>query len=244
MIMAMGLTLTVGSVSAAGELHIYNWGNYTNPEMIEKFEKMHGVKVTIDGYDSNETMLAKVEQGGSGYDIVVPGDYMIAIMIKKGLLERVEPNKMSNFKNIDKKWVDVYWDEGRNYSIPYQWGTTNFTVDSTVYKGDVNTLALLFDPPAELKGRINMLKDMNDVINAGLRYLNYPRCNSDKAQLKELNTMLIKAKANWRTMDYSVIEKLTSKDVDLSQSWNGAAKRGPPRTGLLLSERRLHRLDG
>jgi spermidine/putrescine transport system substrate-binding protein len=175
--MAMGLTLTVGSVSAAGELHIYNWGNYTNPEMIEKFEKMHGVKVTIDGYDSNETMLAKVEQGGSGYDIVVPGDYMIAIMIKKGLLERVEPNKMSNFKNIDKKWVDVYWDEGRNYSIPYQWGTTNFTVDSTVYKGDVNTLALLFDPPAELKGRINMLKDMNDVINAGLRYLNYPRCH-------------------------------------------------------------------
>ena len=174
MIMALGLTLITGSVFAAGELHIYNWGNYTNPEMIEKFEKMHDVKVTIDGYDSNETMLAKVEQGGSGYDIVVPGDYMIAIMLKKGLLERVEPNKMSNFKNVDKKWVDVYWDEGRNYSIPYQWGTTNFTVDSSVYKGDVNTLALLFDPPAELKGRINMLKDMNDVINAGLRYLNYP----------------------------------------------------------------------
>jgi len=70
-----------------------------------------------------------------------------------------------------------------------------------------------------------MLKDMNDVINAGLRYLDYPRCNSDKAQLKSLNEMLVKAKVNWRTMDYSVIEKLTSKDVDLSQSWNGAAKR-------------------
>ena len=72
MITALGLTLTVGSAFAAGELHIYNWGNYTSPEMIEKFEKMHGIKVTLDGYDSNETMLAKVEQGGSGYDVVVP----------------------------------------------------------------------------------------------------------------------------------------------------------------------------
>jgi spermidine/putrescine transport system substrate-binding protein len=214
-----------GSASAAGELHIYNWGNYTNPEMIKKFEAANDVKVTLDSYDSNETMLAKVEQGGSGYDVVVPGDYMIAIMLKKDLLEKVMPNQMSNFKNMDPKWVDVYWDKGRNYSIPYQWGTTSFQVDTTVYKGDINTLKLLYDPPKELQGRINMLNDMNDVINAGLRYLDYPRCNSNKAQLKELNALLLSAKKHWRTMDYSTIEKLTSKDVDLSQNWNGAAMR-------------------
>jgi len=214
-----------GSASAAGELHIYNWGNYTNPEMIKKFEAANDIKVTIDGYDSNETMLAKVEQGGSGYDVVVPGDYMIAIMLKKDLLEKVMPNQMSNFKNMDPKWVDVYWDKGRNYSIPYQWGTTSFQVDTTVYKGDINTLKLIYDPPKELQGRINVLNDMNDVINAGLRYLGYPRCNSDKAQLKELNSLLLSAKKHWRTMDYSTIEKLTSKDVDLSQNWNGAAMR-------------------
>ena len=224
-ISAISLSLVTNSASAEGVLNIYNWGNYTNMDMIKEFETAHDVKVNVDGYDNNETMLAKVEQGGSGFDIVVPGDYMIAIMIEKGLLAKTEPNKMSNFNNVDPKWVDVYWDKGRNYSIPYQWGTTNFTVDTTVYKGDINTLALLFDTPEELKGRINMLKDMNDVLNAGLRYLGHPRCNSDKAQLKELNDLLIKAKADWRTMDYAVIEKLTSKDVDLSQSWNGAAKR-------------------
>jgi spermidine/putrescine-binding protein len=216
MIMAMGLTLTVGSVSAAGELHIYNWGNYTNPEMIEKFEKMHGVKVTIDGYDSNETMLAKVEQGGSGYDIVVPGDYMIAIMIKKGLLERVEPNKMSNFKNIDKKWVDVYWDEGRNYSIPYQWGTTNFTVDSTVYKGDVNTLALLFDPPAESpteRTQHHVDQGESELAHHGL--------------------------LGYRETDFQGRRPVTELERRRQ-----ACTQGPPRTGLLLSERRLHRLDG
>lgn len=223
--LAAVMALGIGQAVAAGELHIYNWGNYTSPDLIKKFESAYDVKVTIDDYDSNEDMLAKVKSGATGYDIVVPGDYMIAIMIKEGLLAKTEPSSMSNFKNVDPKWVDVYWDEGRHYSVPWQWGTTAFTVDTNVYKGDINTLALMFDPPAELKGRINMLNDMNDVINAGLRYLGYPRCNSNKDQLKELTAMLLKAKENWRTMDYATIEKLTSNDVDLSQNWNGAAMR-------------------
>ena len=87
-----------GPALAAGELHIFNWGNYTNPELIKKFEAAHDVKVTLDGYDSNDAMLAKVKAGGSGYDIVVPSDYMVKIMIEEGLLLKTEPNKMSNFK--------------------------------------------------------------------------------------------------------------------------------------------------
>lgn len=219
------LALSTLSAQAEGKLNIYNWGNYTNPDMIKKFEEQYDVDVTLDGYDSNETMLAKVKEGNTGYDIVVPGDYMIAIMVGEGLLAEIKASEMENFKNIDPNWVDVYWDPGRNYSVPYQWGTTSFTVDGDVYGGDINTLGLIFDTPEELKGRINMLNDMNDVINAGLRYLGYPRCNSDSEQMKELLELLLKAKGDWRTMDYSVIEKLTSKDVDLSQSWNGAAMR-------------------
>ena len=217
--------LAIGPAAAEGSLNIYNWGNYTNPELIKKFEETYKVTVTLDDYDSNEIMLAKVNEGNTGYDIVVPGDYMIKVMIEQGLLAKIEPNKMENFKNVDPKWVDVWWDEGRNYSVPWQWGTTSFTVDTDVYKGDINTLALMFDPPAELQGRINMLNDMNDVINAGLRYLGYGRCNGNQDQLREVSDLLLKAKAHWRTMDYATIEKLTSRDVDLSQNWNGAAMR-------------------
>lgn len=221
---AVGLAWA-GPAAAEGKLNIYNWGNYTNPELIEKFSKEYDVEVTLDGYDSNETMLAKVKEGGTGYDIVVPGDYMIQIMIGEGLLAEIKPNEMENFKHMDPKWVDVWWDPGRSYSVPWQWGTTSFTVDTEVYTGDIDTLALLFEPPPELQGRINMLNDMNDVINAGLRYLRYPRCNGNKDQLKEVTELLLNAKQYWRTMDYSTIEKLTSKDVDLSQNWNGAAMR-------------------
>ncbi len=78
---ASALALSAMGAHAEGKLNIYNWGNYTNPEMIDKFEAEYGVEVTLDGYDSNETMLAKVKEGSTGYDIVVPGDYMVAIMI-------------------------------------------------------------------------------------------------------------------------------------------------------------------
>ncbi len=214
-----------GQALAGGELHIYNWGNYTSPELVEKFKAAYDVEVTIDGYDSNETMLAKVKPGGSGYDVVVPGDYMIAIMIKEGLLLESNPNQMENFKNVEDRWVGVYWDPGRKYSVPWQWGTTSFTVNTAVYDGDIDTLAILFEPPEALRGRINMLNDMNDVINAGLRYLGYPRCNKDKDQLRDLMKLLQGAKPHWRTMAYGVIEKLTSGDVDVSQNWNGASMR-------------------
>jgi spermidine/putrescine transport system substrate-binding protein len=222
---AVAALLAGSQAMAAGELHIYNWGNYTSPDLVTKFEKAYDVKVTVDGYDSNETMLAKVKAGATGYDIVVPGDYMIQIMVGEGLLAETNPSAMENYKHVDARWKDVYWDPGRKYSVPWQWGTTSFAVNTAAYDGDINTLAILFDPPDALKGRINMLNDINDVINAGLRYLGHPRCNKNKDQLKELSKLLLNAKQHWRTMAYETIEKLTSGDVDVSQNWNGASMR-------------------
>src|SRR6266404_7770729 len=102
--------LSAGSAMAAGELHIYNWGDYTNPKLIEKFQKETGIKVTLDSYDSNETMLSKVRAGGTGYDIVVPSDYTVKIMIEEGMLAETKPNEMANFKNVKPEFVDIYWD--------------------------------------------------------------------------------------------------------------------------------------
>lgn len=219
---AATLFLASGAAHADGELHIYNWGDYTNPKLIEKFEKAYNVKVTLDSYDSNETMLAKVRAGNTGYDIVVPSDYTVKIMVGEGMLAETKPNQMANFKNMDPRWVNVYWDPGRNYTVPWQYGLTSFTVNTAKYKGDIDTLAILFDSPPELRGRINMLQDMNSVIHAAERYLGVPRCGGDPANLKKVYELLMNAKKNyWRTMDYDTIGKLTSGDVDASQNWNG-----------------------
>jgi spermidine/putrescine transport system substrate-binding protein len=210
---------------AGGELHIYNWGDYTNPKLIEKFTKETGIKVTLDTYDSNETMLAKVRAGGTGYDIVVPSDYTVKIMVDQGMLAETHPNQMPNFKNLKPEFVTVYWDNGRNYTVPWQTGTTAFTVNTAKFKGDINTYAILFDPPAELKGRINMLDDEMSVIHAAERYLGVPRCGADPANLKKVNDLLENSKPNWRTFSYDTQVKITSGDVDVTQDWNGDARR-------------------
>jgi spermidine/putrescine transport system substrate-binding protein len=108
------LIVAAAQTLAAGELNIYNWGNYTNPKLIEKFEKANDIKVTQSDYDSNDAMLAKIKAGGHGYDIVVPSDYMVKIMIDEGLLLETKPNEMENFKNMRPDFVDVYFDKGRN----------------------------------------------------------------------------------------------------------------------------------
>ena len=219
------LALSCSAALADGELHIYNWGDYTNPKLIEKFQKQFNVKVSLDDYDSNETMLAKVRAGNSGYDIVVPSDYTVKIMIDEGLLEKTEPNTMPNFKNMDPRFVDVYWDSGRHYSVPWQFGTTSFSVNTDKYKGPMDTLGVLYNPPEELRGRINMLDDINSVIHGAERYLGFPRCTSDKAQLKQINDLLEKAKPFWRTFSYDTNVKITSGDVDVTQTWNGMGYR-------------------
>ncbi len=87
---------------ADGELHIFNWGDYTNPEMIKKFEDAYKVKVTVTDYDSNDTALAKVRAGGHGFDIVVPSANFVQIWIKEGCCSRARPDQMENFKNVDR----------------------------------------------------------------------------------------------------------------------------------------------
>ena len=89
------------------------------------------------------------------YDVAVPGDYMVEIMANSGMLDTFSPDEMSNFGNIMDQWVDVSFDPGRKSSIPYQWGSTSFSVNRDVYSGDIQTTDIIFNPPEELKGKIN-----------------------------------------------------------------------------------------
>src|ERR1700743_1049207 len=121
-----GAALAFGASTAFadGELHFYNYGDYTNPDLIKKFEKTYNVKVTLDTYDASEDMYAKVKAGGSGYDVGVPASFLVPTLVKDHLLAKMEPSQMSNFKYMRPEFVHVYWDDGRHYSVPWQWGTT------------------------------------------------------------------------------------------------------------------------
>lgn len=222
---SVALLATVGAAQAAGELNIYNWGNYTSPEMIKKFEEQYKVKVTITDYDSNDTALAKIRAGGHGFDIVVPSANYIPIFVAEGLLQESGAAAMPNFKNIEERWVNVEWDPGRKWSVPWQWGLTGIIVDTSLYKGDINTSAIFLDPPKELVGKINVAPEMNDVLFATIRYFGGKWCTTDREVLKKVRDKLVEAKPKWIAMDYGTIEKFASRDYGAAFYWNGAAMR-------------------
>ncbi len=164
---ALGLGALLASTSLAsadGVLNIYNWGNYTSPEMIAQFTADTGIAVTITDFDSNDTALARVRQGGHGFDIVVPSHSYVQRWIAEGLLQPLDPAIVTDRANIAPQWVDVDFDPGREYTVPWQWGTTGILVNTSVYGGDINTADVILNPPPELDGRINVIPEMSDVL--------------------------------------------------------------------------------
>lgn len=223
----LALTALLGALAnpalAAGELKVYHWFEYIPQELVDKFTAESGIKVTIDTYDSNEAMLASLKAGKLGqYDVAVPGDYMVEIMRGEGLLDEYKREEMPNFGNIAPEWLDVPFDPGRKHSIPYQWGSTSFSVNRDVYKGDISTLGVIFDPPAELRGKINVLDSQGEVLALGSLYLGIPQCSKDREQLRALNDMLIAAKAHWASFGSDIAKDvLVSGDAAAGMIYNG-----------------------
>ncbi|MFZ5751491.1 MAG: extracellular solute-binding protein [Pseudomonadota bacterium] len=210
---------------AEGELNLYNWGNYTSPEMIKKFEDKYGVKVTITDFDSNDTALAKVEAGASGFDLVVPSAGFVGVYADKGLIQELDLSRLPNHKNIAPEWLNVDWDPGRKWSVPWQWGSTGVSVNTKVYGGDINTSAIFMDPPPELEGKINVIPEMGDVLALATMYEGGSVCSEDPAVMKKVRDALLAAKPKWMSMDYSTIEKMTNNDYAATVDWNGSAMR-------------------
>lgn len=222
---ALALTITAGAVHAEGKLSIYHWFEYIPQELLDKFAAEYDIEVTMDTFDSNEAMLASLKAGKMGsYDVSVPGDYMVEILAGAGLLDTFEPSELSNFGNISQQWVDVSFDPGRRHSVPYQWGSTSFAVNRDVYSGDINTTDILFNPPAELQGKINMLDSQGEVLALASMHMGIPQCTTDRDQLRALNDMLQAAKPHWASFGSDTAKDvLVSGDAAVGMIWNGFA---------------------
>ncbi|MBE8158207.1 MAG: extracellular solute-binding protein [Betaproteobacteria bacterium] len=210
------------SAAAEGKLYIYNWTDYTAPELIKKFEEETGIEVVLDTYDSNETLLAKLKSGAGNYDIVVPTNNFVPILIEEELLREVDAGQLPGFGNISKQWQSPPWDPGNRYTVPWQLGSTSYMVDTAVYGGDINTYKVLFDPPPELQGKIGMFNSPDEVVSMALIYLGYPLCSEDKAQMKAVRDVLAAQKPHVKVYNSDGIkDRLVSGETAAHMNWNG-----------------------
>ncbi|MDR2398354.1 MAG: extracellular solute-binding protein [Spirochaetaceae bacterium] len=173
----------------SNRLYIYNWTYYTPPSIIEKFEKEYGVTVIYDEFASNEDMYAKIQAGGSGYDIVFPsGDY-VSIMSRQGMFEKIDRSKLSNLKNIDPLVLQkAAYDPDMEYSVPYYWGAAGIAVN-TAKVPDFEKSWSIFSR-TDLRGRMTMLDDMREVMGDALVYLGYSVNTTDDAAIEAAKNLI------------------------------------------------------
>ncbi len=219
--------LSIGSALAAGQVILYNWSEYMPPELLKKFTKETGIKVVEQTYDSNEEMLKKLQKDGIGkYDLAVPGEHLITAMIEEGLLDKIGGDELANRKNIEPQWLNIWFDNGRNYSLPYQWGSTSFSVNRDIYDNPVNSLGILFNSPAALSGQISMLDSADDVLAMAALYLGIPQCTTDRKQIEKLDSTLQKVKKHWASFNSDdPTAELAQGNVTVAMVYNGDSAR-------------------
>ena len=219
--------LISGSAQAAEELFIYNWTEYTPPELITKFEKETGIKVSVDTYDSNETLLAKLQAGATGYDLVVPSQNFVPILVSEGLIQKVAVHSLPNYKNLEDRWKKPDWDPQQEYTAPWQWGTTSFSYNSENYSGKGTSLKEFFEPSEEVRGRLSAFQTPDEVVSLANIYLGIPFCSEDAKQMKKVQDLLVAQKEfvvayNSETMS----DLLTSGEALITNHWSGFSRLG------------------
>ncbi|MET1176616.1 ABC transporter substrate-binding protein [Peribacillus simplex] len=209
--------------TSSNTLTIYNWGDYIDTDLIERFEKETGIKVIYETFDSNEAMMTKIEQGGTTYDIAIPSEYMIDKMRQEDLLIPLDHSKLPNLKNIDERFIDLPFDPENKYSVPYFWGTVGIVYNSKMLGGkEITAWSDLWDK--DLKNEILLTDGAREVMGMGLNSLNYSLNDIDEEHLQEAKSKLDALTPNIKAIvgDESRM-LLEAQEAAIGLVWSGVA---------------------
>ncbi len=204
------------------ELNIFVWTEYMPAEMIECFEMVYGIKVNQDEYSTNEEMYAKVSAGSSNYDLVQPTDYIIALMMRQSLLQELDHAQLPALKNFNPNYLNLPFDPGNKYTIPYQAGTEGIVVNTDTVENIPQSWADLWKP--EYAGRMVFLDESRTIIGVVLLTLGYSINTTDPVQLDEAKEKLAELVPGVKLFDSdSPKTALIAGDVDLGITWTAEA---------------------
>ena len=211
-----GDDLVVDSSKLAKELHIFNWADYIDPSVLTDFQKEYGVKVTMDVFDNNEDMVAKISSGSSGYDVAFPSDYAVDIMTRGKLVAPLDKSLLPNMKHLNPQNMNLYYDKGNVVSIPYNLGLTGLAYDKTKVSAPIDSWASVFDQTnlAKIKGQVSMLDDERETPGAALHFLGKSMNATDTPDLQKAEDLLKAQKPFLASYDSSnVSRRLASGEI-------------------------------
>lgn len=202
------------------ELSIYNWSDYVAEDTIPNFEKEFGVRVTYETFESNEEMVARLASSASGYDLVVPSNYIVPEMISGQLVAPLSRQYLTNLANLALTFVDPVFDPGNRYSIAYQWGTTGYAWRTDRLSEAPDSWSIFHD--SRLRGKMTMMDDMRDVIGAWLRFRGHSLNSTVESELRQAKGDALIARRNLKAYISAPVKgQLVSGDVWVAQLWNG-----------------------
>lgn len=206
------------STASARVVRLAVWSNYVTPEILSEFEKKTGVRVEVSNYSSNEELLAKLQAGASGYDVVVPSDYMVLVMSKMGLIRKLELSKIPNAKSLDPRYLKKSYDPMNEYSLPYDVGTSGIAINRDLYSGTIKSWKDLFSNP-ELNGKVSLLDDSHEVIGAALKSMGYSMNSRDSEQLKKAKELLIQVRPQVKAFTSEAFNLLVNREVAVAHAF-------------------------
>jgi spermidine/putrescine transport system substrate-binding protein len=208
---------------ASGTFFYYNWSDYVNPETYKKFTAETGVKVKKDFYASNEDLLAKMQGGARGYDLVVPTGYMVEVMAAEGLLEEIDYSKLPLYENVDDKFRNLPYDPENKFSVPKDWGTTGFTYRTDLVKERPTTWREFFElAKGPYSGKVVLLDGIPEVTGSTAVMLGYSFNTEDPDELEEVKKELLELKPHILAITSTEVRQLlVNGRAAIAMTWNG-----------------------
>jgi len=175
-------------------LTVFTWADYLSDDAAAAFEEKHSCKLVIDTFDSNEAMIAKIESGATGYDILVPSSYAVKELDTKGFLQALDHSLLPNLANMDKDYLTQSLDPEMKVSVPYMMAPTCAAFLKSKLPNPEPSWNLF--ARSEIRGRATLLDDMREVLGAALKNLGFSLNSTDPAELDAAATLVIQWKAN------------------------------------------------
>ena len=201
-------------------LHLYNWNNYISEATLQRFEASCNCRLKQDYYSDNEEMLAKLEAGAVGYDLIVPTGNAVESLIRRKALRPLDKTQLPRLSNLNPDYLNQWFDPENRYSVPYAYTVTliGYNVEKLRERNlPTNTWALIFEPEylEKLKGRVSVMNSARELMAAAMIYLGYPVHDTDPVKWEEAKRLILRAKPYWATFSNSTY----IKDLAIGNIW-------------------------